>query len=1015
MRLRSRRYLAAISILTLLLTGVAAAPASARTNDDVVVASGEDWTVERAPGGYVVTLHLDEPIPVISDAPTIVVDGEPLGIARTSDGGRTLTITTFDGRVASAGEVVQGWASGPKPGDGTGSDNNRRAPVLPNDVLDDQLRALAPAPAIPDPSEPGPYTVTEAEYDFGDRSVPLADYGGIRGEMMGKLYVSSAPGERPVVVFMHGRHHTCGDASSGESQTGWPCPSGTMVIRSYLGYEGTARALASHGYNVVSVSVNAINATDSDVTFDQGARARGTLVLDALAMLESLNAGQTVTFEDQPDAGSVSARTFDDALASATTRSDHPAAPSGLTAANLAGRFDLARVGLMGHSRGGEGVVAAAQLNVAAQHQYGILSVLPLAPTDFARRTLSDVTTMAVLPYCDGDIGDQQGQKYIDDSRHAFDDNVLRSAVWVMGANHNFFNTVWTPGAYPAGGEDDWNTDDTTSACSTLDPTRLNAADQYQVGVTLMTGFFRSTLGGETQFLPLFDGTTAPTTDRIPFADIRVIATQARSQTTLVTDFVGTNAIILTEDTNDSEVCEGPQNNAVNPRCVDSPGGSVPHWNPGFLAPLVPLYPVYRFRWNDASTPALRVIVPDDQRDVSAREQLTLKVAPTRDVVLGTDFAIVLVDGSGAEFSVVASSLNPYAINRMPGGAEQLDKTVLQQVTLPLGEVIGVDLTDLREVRIEADGTANGGLFLSDLAFDSPSAGAPTVVERSSVNMAITRVEEGAQSWDASVAVWLDRPSDEPVVAYVGAIPGPGALYAPVQNFAQRVTFAPGETCLAVPVLITGNSDVSVDGVSVAVTAATTSQQGVSGASDFSAVLVREDDGVSGGATAPPFGEQGDVCAELAASRTPGELALSDADPARGDSLRLTATGFRVGEAVLATVGGVALPAVVAGADGTAVIDTVIASDAPLGEIAIVARGAGSDRVQQATATVRAAAPTPTPTRSTTTAVPVGSSASALANSGANGIVWGITALAAALLVASGTVVNAGARRRRER
>lgn len=650
------------------------------------------------------------------------------------------------------------------------------------------------------------------------------------------------------------------------------------------------------------MSVNAINATDSDVTFDQGAGARGSLVLDTLAMLESLNAGQTVTFEDQPDAGVASSRTFDDALASAATRSDQPAAPSGLTAADLAGRFDLARVGLMGHSRGGEGVVAAAQLNAAAQRQYGILAVLPLAPTDFARRTLSDVTTMAVLPYCDGDIGDQQGQKYIDDSRHAFDDNVLRSAVWVMGANHNFFNTVWTPGAYPAGGEDDWNNDDTTSACSTLDPTRLNAADQYQVGVTLMTGFFRSTLGAETQFSPLFDGTTAPTTDRIPFADIRVIATHARSQTTLVTDFVGTNAIILTEGNGDSEVCEGRQNNADNPWCDDSPGGSMPHWNAAFLAPLVPLYPVYRFRWDDADTTALRVLVPDDQRDVSAREQLTLKVAPTRDVVLGTDFAIVLVDGSGAEFSVAASSLNPYAINRMPGGAEQLDKTVLQQVTLPLGDVIGVDLTDLREVRIEArtgaDLTAHGGLFLSDLAFDSPSAGTPTVVRRSSVNMAMTRVEEGTQSWDASVAVWLDRPADEPVVAYVGAIPGPGAMYAPVQNFAQRVTFAPGETCLAVPVLITGNSDVSVDGVSVAVTAATTSQQGVSGASDFSAVLVREDDGVSGGASTPPFGEQGDVCAELAASRTPGELALSDTDPARGDTLRLTATGFRVGEAV---------------------------------------------------------------------------------------------------------------------
>jgi hypothetical protein len=36
----------------------------------------------------------------------------------------------------------------------------------------------------------------------------------------------------------------------------------------------------------------------------------------------------------------------------------------------------------------------------------------------------------------------------LDDSRYAFDDDSLRSGVWAMGANHSFFNTVWTPGVY---------------------------------------------------------------------------------------------------------------------------------------------------------------------------------------------------------------------------------------------------------------------------------------------------------------------------------------------------------------------------------------------------------------------------------------------------------------------------------------------------------------------------------------------------------------------------------------
>uniref|UniRef100_UPI0019552499 hypothetical protein n=1 Tax=Microbacterium sp. B19 TaxID=96765 RepID=UPI0019552499 len=472
-----RRHFAAVSILALLLGGAIASPAIAQTRDDTVVAVGEDWTVERAPAGFVVILHLAQSLPVVSDAPTIVVDGAPIGIARTSDRGRTLTVTTSDDRVAAAREVVKGWASGsgPKAGeDGSGRQGERRAPT----DRPEPKKGGAPTIPVADPSQTGPYAVREAEYDFGDRSLALAGSSDMRGEVAGKIYLTTASGARPVILLEHGRHVTCGDAATGDADLAWPCAEDQMVIRSYLGYDKTARSLASNGYNVISVSANAINATDAEFTLDQGAQARGRLVLDTLRMLDRLNRGESVAFEDRPDGSSTPVtRTFDDALTRATDRSDAPATPSGLTAGDLAGHFDLGRVGLMGHSRGGEGVVTAAQLNAAEPDPFGIRAVLPLAPTDFARRTLPDVTTMAVLPYCDGDVADQQGQKYVDDSRRAFGDDVLRSAVWVMGANHNFFNSVWTPGTYPAGGTDDWDPEDTSSACATSDPTRLTPAE----------------------------------------------------------------------------------------------------------------------------------------------------------------------------------------------------------------------------------------------------------------------------------------------------------------------------------------------------------------------------------------------------------------------------------------------------------------------------------------------------------------------------------------------------------
>ena len=84
----------------------------------------------------------------------------------------------------------------------------------------------------------------------------------------------------------------------------------------------------------------------------------------------------------------------------------------------------------MGHSRGGEGVARAAVLNADRGGQYGIRAVLPLAPTDFARATVPGVAMSVLLPYCDGDVSDLQGQKFYDDTRYSVTgDTAPRSTV----------------------------------------------------------------------------------------------------------------------------------------------------------------------------------------------------------------------------------------------------------------------------------------------------------------------------------------------------------------------------------------------------------------------------------------------------------------------------------------------------------------------------------------------------------------------------------------------------------
>ena len=523
------------ALVAVVLPGLPLNAATAAPDPDPTLASGGDWTVTRAAGGYEVTVDLAKPLPIRSDAPTIVVDGESIGIATESADGRSLTVFTADPAVARADDVEAGWASQSEKVSASGGTAVTEVPEA----------AAAALPA--DPAQHGTYDWTESIYKFGEQSIDLAAIGGVKGELEGKLYLPTTGGARPTVILLHGRHSSCyGDGVANPLR--WPCatsPTATparLSIPSYLGYDGTARALASNGYSVVSISANSINANDNQLAADQGAQARGQLILDTLTMLKNANAGAPVSYFDAWKNRTV---TLGQALADGTAALAEragafltPVEPlDTVTATDLVGKFDLSNIGLMGHSRGGEGVTYAATLNNALAQPWAIKSILPLAPVDFARMTVPDVPMNVILPYCDGDVSNQQGQHMLDDSRYAYDDNVLRSGVWAMGANHNFYNTVWTPGLFAFSVSDDWSGSTTRRIepiCGT-DPTvaatsiRMTAAEQYAMGTAYMAGWFRLTMGGENQFLPMFDGT-----GQVPASlngeDVRSMATGARLQ-----------------------------------------------------------------------------------------------------------------------------------------------------------------------------------------------------------------------------------------------------------------------------------------------------------------------------------------------------------------------------------------------------------------------------------------------------------------------------------------------------
>ncbi|WP_344241230.1 Calx-beta domain-containing protein [Kribbella hippodromi] len=743
----------------------------------VKVAQGNQWDVRAVQGGYQLTLRLDAPAPMRASLPLLVVDGRPMGVAKQSANRKTLTLTTADPAVLKARDVRLVWSG--DLGQQTAGKSRGIAPAGPTDAY--WLKARS-APLLPaDPGALGKYKVDTAEYNLGDEAVNLPGLGH-RSEVRGKVYSPrGAVGPRPLVMFLHGRHEVCyGEPTHpSDNDKPWPCPAGMKPIPSYRGYDGAANALASNGYQVVSISANAINAWDADA-YDAGAQARAELVLDHLALWRKWS---TVG--------------------------------GGPFGTRFVGRINLQNVGLMGHSRGGEGVARAAVLNADRGGQYGIRAVLPLAPTDFARATVPGVAMSVVLPYCDGDVSDLQGQMFYDDTRHSVDgDTAPRSTVTVLGANHNFFNTEWTPGQSVAPSNDDWGGEAKEAPCGAKYAGRLTAKQQQAVGTAYVAGFFRLQLGHEKQFLPQFDGSDLRAASAGK-AVVRVVSQAPLASRRDLNDFAKPLPAGAVSGKASATVCAGVtppsgQERAATPTCMKTDDwGNAPHWGAAWFASKTPTTAVTKLVWTGTNG-VVRVAVPAGQRDVRRFAALTFRAMPDLAGTPKTDLTVRVVDGRGQAAAVPVSAVSD-ALVRMPGATGMgLPKNLLRTVQIPVASLKGVDLSDVRAVELRTDRVASGSVFVSDLGFSSPGLGlsAPAVLlpKLSASNVSVKEGDKGTQLLDFWVT--MSRPSLRPVSVYAESS---GDLGETVGAIARHLVFKPGQVRQKVTVPVKGNTRDSYD------------------------------------------------------------------------------------------------------------------------------------------------------------------------------------------------------------
>ena len=569
------------------------------------------------------------------------------------------------------------------------------------------------AQTTPDPGLPGTFAVSIDNYNLGDNAYlcPSApDSVEVRGSVHYPTLLSSGP--FPVLFLLHGRHETCYEtANPGNTSSSWPCPTGNQPITSFEGYDYFAQLMASHGYIVISVSANSINAHDYAYA-DRGMAARAELMQHHLDLWNMYN----------------------------TTGG----APFGTT---FVGKLDMNNIGTMGHSRGGEGVIAHANLNHSLGSPYGIKAVLTLAPTAYNHQVMNDIALMNIAPYCDGDVSDIQGVYYYDKSRYVSADETPKHSVLMLGANHNYYNTVWTPGLYPAGGVDDWQAyvGGSDAYCSTtnVNNRRLTPLNQQAAFNAYASAFFRVYNGNETVYSPILnvDDIVPPASSTLDSSNVFVSYHPPASQRldinrTTLTSNLSSNTLIDTVTGNSLSpfaICGGGVGMAA---CnVSTHRDQEPHRGTSTVGGLAQ----QNFGWN-SSTDFYVNELPPAYQNVSVysylqfRTSVNFNLSPTN---LAQNFTVQLIDNTGAVSNTLVNN-HTHALFYQPGTEfAELPKVMYNTVKIPLSSFTGVDLTNITKIKFLFNQTAAGAALVTDIALSGYNPLVTSIVNNSFSSVAV--------------------------------------------------------------------------------------------------------------------------------------------------------------------------------------------------------------------------------------------------------------------------------------
>ena len=439
----------------------------------------------------------------------------------------------------------------------------------------------------------------------------------------------------------------------------------TTADPSYQGYNYLLNHLASHGFIAVSIDCNAINGINGMQD------TRGHAILEHLSLLNSKNTN------------------------------------AGL----FQSKIDMTRIGIMGHSRGGDGVVQAEIFNQSLGLGWNIRAIVALAPTDFSAisptpMVLSTSKFLCLYGSNDGDVwgGSTPATQYTGTGFRFYDRATVEKAmVFIYGATHNRFNTEWG----------------TEIKVDVTSPKVISFSNHQDLLRGYMTAFMQVHLEGRSEQLAYFTGEL-----KIPQVSSVEVHTQYRPPSFVALDNFE-SATALNQNSLGGTVSFANLDGTPDENTLATLDNFTPHQTRGL-----------RLRWN-ATTATYQSQIPVGQRNLTSWKNLSFRVtqkvgSASNPAGMTRDFRVRLTTGGSGPsravragyFGAIPPPYKPEYTTFYDSNEDFNTKSAMKTIRIPLYawtikclSVPQVDLTNVESVTFEFDYVSSGELEIDDVAF----------------------------------------------------------------------------------------------------------------------------------------------------------------------------------------------------------------------------------------------------------------------------------------------------------